>query len=46
MSTRQAAHILRGLPDDGTPIHRPGSLVRHLLREVEPRPAAPRPRPS
>jgi hypothetical protein len=32
-------HILRGLPDDGTPVHRPGGLLRHLLREVPPPPA-------
>ncbi|MEU5087008.1 hypothetical protein [Streptomyces sp. NPDC021356] len=29
-------HILRGLPDDGAPVHRPGGLVRYLLREVPP----------
>ncbi|MEU9332090.1 hypothetical protein AB0D49_02870 [Streptomyces sp. NPDC048290] len=29
-------HILRGLPDDGTPVHRPGGLLRHLLRDVPP----------
>ncbi|KAB1988725.1 hypothetical protein [Streptomyces triticiradicis] len=33
------AHILRGLPDDGTPVHRPGGLLRHLLRDVPPPPA-------
>ncbi|MEU9736111.1 hypothetical protein [Streptomyces sp. NPDC048002] len=32
------AHILRGLPDDGTPVHRPGGLLRYLLREVAPVP--------
>ncbi|MFD9030343.1 hypothetical protein ACFVZW_04120 [Streptomyces sp. NPDC059567] len=31
-------HILRGLPGAGTPVHRPGGLVRFLLREVAPRP--------
>ncbi|MER5401425.1 hypothetical protein [Streptomyces sp. NPDC002599] len=31
-------HILRGLPDDGTPVHRPGGLLRHLLRDVPPPP--------
>lgn len=34
--TAVRTHILRGLPDDGTPVHRPGGLVRHLLREVPP----------
>ncbi|WP_320779550.1 hypothetical protein [Streptomyces sp. CRN 30] len=38
-------HILRGLPDDGAPVHRPGGLLRYLLRHVPPvpdhRPAAP-----
>ncbi|MGW4272813.1 hypothetical protein ACWEGQ_10720 [Streptomyces seoulensis] len=38
-------HILRGLPDDGTTVHRPGGLLRYLLREVPPVvPAAHRPR--
>ncbi|PNV33149.1 hypothetical protein C1708_13100 [Streptomyces sp. DH-12] len=32
-------HILRGLPDDGTPVHRPGGLPRHLLRDVPPAPS-------
>ncbi|MFI1714045.1 hypothetical protein [Streptomyces litmocidini] len=27
-------HILRGLPGAGTPVHRPGGLVRYLLRDV------------
>ncbi|MEU2975856.1 hypothetical protein ABZ678_02260 [Streptomyces hirsutus] len=27
-------HILRGLPDDGSPVHRPGGLLRYLLRDV------------
>lgn len=31
-------HILRGLPDDGTPVHRPGGLLRYLLRDVPPPP--------
>ncbi|MFF9471910.1 hypothetical protein ACF1E9_04670 [Streptomyces roseolus] len=30
-------HILRGLPGAGTPVHRPGGLVRYLLRDVPPR---------
>lgn len=29
-------HVLRGLPDDGTPVRRPGGLLRHLLRDVPP----------
>jgi hypothetical protein len=29
-------HILRSLPADGTPIHRPGGLLRYLLAEVPP----------
>lgn len=40
-------HILRALPDDGTLVHRPGGLLRHLLRELppvpEPTPQAPAP---
>lgn len=31
-------HVLRGLPDDGTPVHRPGGLLRYLLRDVPPAP--------
>ncbi|MFB6838151.1 hypothetical protein [Streptomyces sp. NPDC056361] len=31
------AHVLRGLPGAGTPVHRPGGLVRYLLRDVPPR---------
>ncbi|MEV7566112.1 hypothetical protein [Streptomyces tanashiensis] len=27
-------HVMRGLPGDGTPVHRPGGLVRYLLRDV------------
>ncbi|MFE7231065.1 hypothetical protein ACFY3J_31530 [Streptomyces sp. NPDC001231] len=34
-------HILRGLPSDGTPVHRPGGLLRYLLREVPPPPEPP-----
>ncbi|MER5208376.1 hypothetical protein [Streptomyces sp. NPDC002825] len=33
-STDVHAHIVRGLPGDGTPVHRPGGLVRYLLRDV------------
>ncbi|MFE6715658.1 hypothetical protein [Streptomyces sp. NPDC057695] len=42
------AHILRGLPGAGTPVHRPGGLVRYLLRDVPPRalPASPPPDPA
>ncbi|MFE1499863.1 hypothetical protein ACFW89_32850 [Streptomyces albidoflavus] len=29
-------HILRGLPGTGTPVHRPGGLLRYLLRDVPP----------
>ncbi|MFC8271376.1 hypothetical protein ACFUJR_02280 [Streptomyces sp. NPDC057271] len=36
-------HILRGLPGAGTPVHRPGGLLRYLLREVVPRTPAPTP---
>ncbi|MDN3271053.1 hypothetical protein [Streptomyces sp. MA15] len=43
-------HILRGLPDDGAPVHRPGGLLRHLLHDVPPAPsgasAAERPAPA
>ncbi|WP_395362948.1 hypothetical protein ACHGLA_23095 [Streptomyces sp. YH02] len=38
-------HILRGLPGPGTPVQRPGGLVRYLLREVPPR-TLPRPEGS
>ncbi|MFD5948650.1 hypothetical protein ACFWAZ_20620 [Streptomyces collinus] len=31
-------HILRGLPADGTPVHRPGGLLRYLLRDIPPAP--------
>ncbi|MFI9747305.1 hypothetical protein [Streptomyces sp. NPDC052494] len=34
-------HVLRGLPGAGTPVHRPGGLVRYLLREVAPRAVTP-----
>lgn len=30
------AHILRGLPADGSPVRKPGGLLRHLLRDVGP----------
>ncbi|MEU9863890.1 hypothetical protein AB0D99_23750 [Streptomyces sp. NPDC047971] len=30
-------HVLRGLPGANTPVHRPGGLLRHLLRDVPPR---------
>ncbi|MFF8836543.1 hypothetical protein [Streptomyces sp. NPDC015130] len=30
-------HILSGLPGTGTPVHRPGGLVRYLLSDVPPR---------
>lgn len=36
--TAVRTHILRGLPDDGTPVHRPGGLLRYLLRDVPPVP--------
>ncbi|WP_395360806.1 hypothetical protein ACHGLA_13530 [Streptomyces sp. YH02] len=38
-------HVLRGLPGAGTPVHRPGGLVRYLLRDVPPR-ALPAARPA
>lgn len=46
-ATAIRVHILRGLPDDGTPVHRPGGLLRHLLRDVPPVPvlAPPVPQP-
>ncbi|MER5964564.1 hypothetical protein [Streptomyces sp. NPDC002057] len=37
------AHVLRGLPGADTPVHRPGGLVRYLLRDVPPRALPPRP---
>ncbi|MFJ5155195.1 hypothetical protein ACIQCF_27100 [Streptomyces sp. NPDC088353] len=39
--TAVRTHILRGLPSDGTPVHRPGGLLRYLLREVPPPPEPP-----
>ncbi|MFD0143011.1 MULTISPECIES: hypothetical protein [unclassified Streptomyces] len=41
-------HVLRGLPGVGTPVHRPGGLVRYLLRDVPPRalPTTPTPAPT
>ncbi|MFE5656728.1 hypothetical protein ACFQ9H_11170 [Streptomyces sp. NPDC056517] len=41
-------HVLRGLPGTGTPVHRPGGLVRYLLRDVPPRtlPTPPAPTPT
>ncbi|MFJ6349139.1 hypothetical protein ACIQKB_06655 [Streptomyces sp. NPDC092046] len=36
-STDVHEHILRSLPGTGTSVHRPGGLVRYLLREVPPR---------
>lgn len=30
------AHVLRGLPADGSPVQKPGGLLRHLLRDVGP----------
>ncbi|GAA2784215.1 hypothetical protein GCM10019017_31520 [Streptomyces showdoensis] len=39
-------HILRGLPAAGTPVHRPGGLLRHLLRDVPPTRRASPPAPS
>ncbi|MFI8320806.1 hypothetical protein [Streptomyces sp. NPDC085529] len=38
-------HILRGLPGAGTSVHRPGGLVRYLLRDVPPRELPPAPGP-
>ncbi|MFE5981575.1 hypothetical protein ACFQ63_17940 [Streptomyces wedmorensis] len=38
-------HVLRGLPGAGTSVHRPGGLVRYLLRDVPPRALPPRPAP-
>ncbi|MEU3426433.1 hypothetical protein [Streptomyces gardneri] len=41
-------HVLRGLPSAGTPVHRPGGLVRYLLRNVPPcaLPTPPTPTPT
>lgn len=50
--TTVRTHILRGLPDDGTPVHRPGGLPRYLLQDVPPvpvpssAPATERPAPA
>ncbi|WP_327374519.1 hypothetical protein OG393_11260 [Streptomyces sp. NBC_01216] len=35
------AHVRRGLPGADTPVHRPGGLLRYLLREVPAVPPAP-----
>ncbi|MFD3665110.1 hypothetical protein ACFWVF_31680 [Streptomyces sp. NPDC058659] len=40
-STDVHEHVLRGLPGAGTPVHRPGGLVRYLLRHVPPLRATP-----
>ncbi|MEV6251422.1 hypothetical protein AB0M38_35475 [Streptomyces sp. NPDC051742] len=45
-STDVHEHILRGLPGTGTPVHRPGGLVRYLLRDVPPLALPPRPAPQ
>lgn len=39
-------HILHGLPDDGSPVHRPGGLLRYLLRDVPPVPTGTGPAPE
>ncbi|MCZ0980662.1 hypothetical protein O1L60_21370 [Streptomyces diastatochromogenes] len=39
-------HVLRGLPGTGTPVHRPGGLVRYLLRDVPARELPPQPAPA
>ncbi|SEC82933.1 hypothetical protein [Streptomyces sp. TLI_105] len=47
--TKVHEHIRHGLPADGTPVHRPGGLVRYLLRDVPPRelpPPTPVPAPA
>ncbi|KQX59428.1 MULTISPECIES: hypothetical protein [unclassified Streptomyces] len=44
-STDVHEHVLRGLPGAGTPVHRPGGLVRYLLRAVPAR-ELPRPAPT
>lgn len=48
--TAVRSHILRGLPDADTPVHRPGGLLRYLLRDIPPVPEtgphAPPPRPA
>ncbi|KQX52753.1 MULTISPECIES: hypothetical protein [unclassified Streptomyces] len=45
-STDVHEHILRGLPGTATPVHRPGGLVRYLLRDVPPRSLPPQSSPS
>ncbi|MBX9425015.1 hypothetical protein K4902_21910 [Streptomyces lateritius] len=45
-STDVHEHILRGLPGPGTSVHRPGGLVRYLLRDVAPLKAEPSPPPT
>ncbi|MFE4590584.1 hypothetical protein [Streptomyces laurentii] len=41
------AHLLRGLPRNGTPVYKPGGLVRYLLLHVPPAaPASPPPPPG
>ncbi|MFD6324062.1 hypothetical protein ACFWOL_14600 [Streptomyces sp. NPDC058442] len=42
-ATAVRLHILRGLPDDGSPVHRPGGLLRYLLRDVPPVPTSQEP---
>ncbi|MFF0477152.1 hypothetical protein [Streptomyces sp. NPDC004284] len=39
-------HILRSLPGTSTPVHRPGGLIRYLLRHVPARPLPPQPAPA
>ncbi|WP_017237097.1 hypothetical protein [Streptomyces sp. SS] len=39
-------HVLRGLPGAGTSVHRPGGLVRYLLRDVPPLQPSPSPSPQ
>lgn len=48
ISTAIHEHVLRGMPGAGTPVHRPGGLVRYLLRDVPPRalPTPPTPTPT
>ncbi|MGA5196232.1 hypothetical protein [Streptomyces exfoliatus] len=45
-STDVHQHILRGLPGAGTPVHRPGGLIRYLLRDVPPLTLPPQPAPQ
>ncbi|WP_426403626.1 hypothetical protein ACN9M0_12920 [Streptomyces sp. R-07] len=44
-STDIHEHIQRCLPGTGTPVHRPGGLVRYLLRDVPARSLPPQPVP-